>query len=232
MINTLKKKNTVLMFCSWQFQKSYFNLIPVKEMYLNDVASLNVKQKEVGRKKVIRSRAPIIPKMQRSNYQKNIYCNLDTTNNVLFTINMLPLHQEATDSMYSNNSIATPEAIKSSYNMLYRSIQNPITLQQQSNIDMRFNSYIDQERNYNVQGYVFLCAHNTINENQFVLSSLSSCDAHESSCHGFDRSFKIIMADRSKQIPNPLFDLVLITEMRREYCRDGEFRKSPGFCNV
>ena len=97
---------------------------------------------------------------------------------------------------------------------------------------MRFNSYIDQERNYNVQGYVFLCAHNTINENQFVLSSLSSCDAHESSCHGFDRSFKIIMADRSKQIPNPLFDLVLITEMRREYCSDGEFRKSPGFCNV
>ena len=232
MTDTLKKKKTVLMFCSWQFQKAYFNLIPVKEMSLNDVASLNVKQKEVGRKKAIRSRAPIIPKIQKSNYQINIYCKLDTTNNVLFTINMLPLHQEATDSMYSNNSIATPEAIKSSYNMLYRSIQNPITLQQQSNIDMRFNSYIDQERNYNVQGYVFLCAHNTINENQFVLSSLSSCDAHESSCHGFDRSFKIIMADGSKRIPNLLFDLVLITEMHREYCKDGEFRKSSEFCNV
>ena len=193
---------------------------------------MNVKQKEVGRKKAIRSRAPIIPKIQKSNYQINIYCKLDTTNNVLFTINMLPLHQEATDSMYSNNSIATPEAIKSSYNMLYRSIQNPITLQQQSNIDMRFNSYIDQERNYNVQGYVFLGAHNTINENQFVLSSVSSCDANESSCHGFDRSLKIIMADGSKRIPNPLFDLVLITEMHREYCKDGEFRKSSEFCNV
>ena len=94
---------------------------------------------------------------------------------------MLPLHQ-ATDSMYSNISVLTPEAIQPPYNMLYRSIQNPITLQQQSNIDMRFNSYIDQERNYNVQGYVFLGAHNTINENQFVLSSLSSCDANESSC--------------------------------------------------
>ena len=232
MIDTLKKKKTVLMFCSWQFQKTYFNLIPVKAMSLNDVASLNVKQKEVGRKKAIRSRAPIIPKIQKSNYQINIYCKLDTTNNVLFTINMLPLHQEATDSMYSNNSIATPEAIKPSYSMLYRSIQNPITLQQQSNIDMRFNSYIDQERNYNVQGYVFLGAHNTINENQFVLSSLSSCEVHESSCHGFDRSFKIIMADGSKRIPNLLFDLVLITEMHREYYKDGEFRKSSEFCNV
>ena len=39
-----------------------------KEMSLNDVASLNVKQNEVGRKKAIRSRAPIIPKMQRSSY--------------------------------------------------------------------------------------------------------------------------------------------------------------------
>ena len=232
MIDTLKKKKTVLMFCSWQFQKAYFNLIPVKEMSLNDVASLNIKQKEVGRKKAIRSRAPIIPKIQKSNYQINIYCKLDTTNNVLFTINMLPLHQEATDSMYSKNSIAAPEAIKPSYSMLYRSIQNPITLQQQSNIDMRFNSYIDQERNYNVEGYVILGAHNTINENQFVLSSISSCDSHESSCHGFDRSFKIIMADGSKRIPNLLFDLVLITEMHCEYCKDGEFRKSSEFYNV
>ena len=136
------------------------------------------------------------------------------------------------DSMYSNNSIAIPEAIKPSYNMLYRSIQNPVTLQQQSNIEMWFNSYIDQERNYNVQGYVFFGAHNTINENQFVLFCLSSCDAHESSCHGFDRSFKIIMADGSRRIPNPLFDLVLITEMHREYYKDGEFRKSSEFCNV
>ena len=200
-------------------------------MSLNDVASLNVKQSEVGRNKAIRSRTPITPKMQRSNYQRNIYCELDTTNNVLFTLNMLPLHQ-ATDSMYSNISVLTPEAIQPPYNMLYRSIQNPITLQQQSNIDMRFNSYIDQERNYNVQGYVFLGAHNTINENQFVLSSVSSCDANESSCHGFDRSLKIIMADGSKRIPNPLFDLVLITKMHHEYCKDGEFRKSSEFRNV
>ena len=200
-------------------------------MSLNDVASLNVKQSEVGRNKAIRSRTPITPKMQRSNYQRNLYCELDTTNNILFTLNMLPLHQ-ATDSMYSNISVLTPEAIQPSYNMLYRSIQNPITLQQQSNIDMRFNSYIDQERNYNVQGYVFLGAHNTINENQFVLSSVSSCDANESSCHGFDRSLKIIMADGSKRIPNPLFDLVLITKMHREYCKDGEFRKSSEFRNV
>ena len=139
-------------------------------MSLNDVASLNVKQSEVGRNKAIRSRTPITPKMQRSNYQRNIYCELDTTNSVLFTLNILPLHQ-ATDSIHSNISVLTPEAIQPPYNMLYRSIQNPITLQQQSNIDMRFNSYIDQERNYNVQGYVFLGAHNTINENQFVLSS-------------------------------------------------------------
>ena len=160
------------MFCSWQFQKTYFNLTPVKEMSLNDVASLNVKQKEVGWKKAIRSRAHIIPKMQRSNYQIYIHCKLNITNNVLFTINMLPLHQEVTDSMYSNNSVATPEAIKPSYNMLYRPIQNPITLQQQSNINIRFNSYIDQKRNYNVQGYVFFGAHNTINENLFYLPFL------------------------------------------------------------
>ena len=60
---------------------------------------------------------------------------------------------------------ATPEAIQPPYNMLYKSIQNPITLQQQSNIDRLFNSYIDQQRNYNVQGYIFLGTHNTINEN-------------------------------------------------------------------
>ena len=93
---------------------------------------------------------------------------------------MLHLHQ-ATGTMYVNIPVATPEAIKPPYNMLYRSIQNPITLQQQSNIDRRFNSYIDQDRNYNVQGYVFLDARNTLNENQFVLSSLCSCDAHVTS---------------------------------------------------
>ena len=218
--NTLKKNNTVLMFCPWQSQNTYFNLISVKEMSLKDVASLNVKQIEVGRNKAIRSRTPITPKMQRSNYQRNIYCELDTTNDVLFTLNMLSLHQ-ATDSMYSKISVLTPKAIQPPYNMLYRSIQNPITLQQQSNIDMQFNSYIDQERNYNVQGYVFLGAHNTINENKFVLSSLSSCDANESYCHGFNRSLKIIMAGRSKRISNPLFDLVLITKMHHEYCKDG-----------
>ena len=185
-------------------------------MSLNDVASLNVKQSEVGRNKAIRSRTPITPKMQRSNYQRNIYCELDTTNNILFILNMLPLHQ-ATDSMYLNISVLTLEAIQPPYNMLYRSIQNPITLQQQSNIDMQFKFYIDQERNYNVQGYVFLGAHNTINENQFVLSSVSSCDANESSCHGFGRSLKIIVADGSKRIPNPLFDLVLITKTHRKH---------------
>ena len=115
-----------------------------KKMSLNDARSLYVKQNEVGRKKAIRNRALVIPKRQRSSYQRNIYCKLGITNNVLCTINMLPLHQEATDSMYSNNSIVTPEAIKPSYNMLYRPIQNPITLQQESNIDIRFNSYIDQ----------------------------------------------------------------------------------------
>ena len=113
-------------------------------MSLNDARSLYVKQNEAGRKKAIRNRALVIPKRQRSSYQRNIYCKLGITNNVLCTINMLPLHQEATDSMYSNNSIVTPEAIKPSYNMLYRPIQNPITLQQESNIDIRFNSYIDQ----------------------------------------------------------------------------------------
>ena len=67
--------------------------------------------------------------------------------------------------MYANIPVATPEAIQSPCNMPYRSIQNPITLQQQSNIDIRFNSYINQDRNHNVQGYVFLGAYNTISEN-------------------------------------------------------------------
>ena len=126
-----------------------------KEMSLNDVASLNVKRNEVGRKKAIRSRAPIIPKMQSSSYQRNTYCELDTKN-AFPTLNMLPLHQ-ATNTMYANIPVATPEAIQPPYSMLYRSIQNPITLQQQSNIDMRFNSYISQERNHNVQGLCLSC---------------------------------------------------------------------------
>ena len=128
--------------------------------------------------------------------------------------------------MYANIPVATPEAIQPPYSVLYRSIQNPITLQQLSNIDMRFNSYISQERNHNVQGYVFLGAHSTINENQFVLSSLFSCDARVSSCYGCDHSLKIIMADGSKWILDPPFDLVLITKMRREYRKDGDFRNS------
>ena len=128
-------------------------------MSLNDVVSFDLKQSEVGRKKVIRNRAPIIPKMQRSSYQTNIYCELDVTNNVFSTLNMPPLHK-ATDTI-----CATPEAIQPPYNMLYKSIQNPITFKQQSYIDMLFNSYIDQQRNYNIQGYIFLGTHNTINEN-------------------------------------------------------------------
>ena len=139
---------------------------------------------------------------------------------------MLPLHQ-ATNMMYANIPVATIEAIQSSHNMPYRSIQNPITLQQQSNSDMRFDSYMrDHERNHNVQGYIFVGAHNTINENQFALSSLFSCDARVSTCYGCDHSLKIIMADGSKWILDPPFDLVLITKMHREYRKDGEFRNS------
>ena len=123
-------------------------------MSLNDVVAFNLKQSEAGRKKAIRNRAPIIPKMQRCSYQRNTYCELDVTNNVFSTLNIPSLHK-ATDTM-----CATPEAIQPPYNMLYKSIQNPITLQQQSNIDMLFNSYIDQQRNYNVQG-ISLLAHTT-----------------------------------------------------------------------
>ena len=97
---------------------------------------------------------------------------------------------------------------------------------------MRFNSYIDQERNHIVQGHVFSGTQNTINENQFVLSSLSSCDARVSSCYGCDHPLKIIMADGSTRMPDPLFDLVLITKMCHEYRKVGEFRKSSEFRNV
>ena len=44
-VNTVKKKNTVLMLCPWQFQKIYFTstflryLSLSKQMSLNDVAS-------------------------------------------------------------------------------------------------------------------------------------------------------------------------------------------------
>ena len=181
--------------------------------------------------KKTRIRASIIPKMQSSSYQRSKYCEFNPTNNVFPTLSMLPLHQ-ATNAMYANIPVAIPEAIQSSYNMLCRSIQNPITLQQQSNIDMWFNSCIDQERNHNVQVYVFLGAHNTINENQFVLSSLSSCDARVFSYYGCNRPLNIIMADGSKRISDPPFDLVLITKMHREYRKDGEFRQSSEFRNV
>ena len=56
-----------------------------QEMSLNDVASMNVKQNEVGRKKII-SRAPIVPKMQSSSYQRNTYRELVPTNNVFPTL--------------------------------------------------------------------------------------------------------------------------------------------------
>ena len=98
-----------------------------KKMSLNDARSLYVKQNEVGRKKAIRNRALIIPKRQISSYQRNIYRELDVTNNVFSTLNMLPLHN-ATDTMYANIPVATPEAIQIPYNMLYRSIQNLITV--------------------------------------------------------------------------------------------------------
>ena len=97
---------------------------------------------------------------------------------------------------------------------------------------MWFNYYLHQERNHNVQGYVFLGTHNTINENQFVLSSLSSCDTCVSFSYGCDRPLKIIMADGSKRIPDLPFDLVLITKMHRKYRKDSEFRKSSEFRNV
>ena len=112
-------------------------------MSLNDARSLYVKQNELGRKKAIRNRALVIPKRQRSSYQRNVFCELDVTNNVFSTLNMLPLHN-ATDTTYANIPVATPEAIQTPYNMLYKSIQNLITLQQQSNISMSFNTYIDQ----------------------------------------------------------------------------------------
>ena len=149
----INHKNTLAI--SQDLLQPYINYLSwSKEMSLNDVVSFDLKQSEVGRKKAIRNRAPIIPKMQRSSYQRNIYCGLDVTNNVFSTLNIPPLHK-ATDTMCT-----TPEAIQLPYNMLYKSIQDPITLPQQSNIDMLFNSYIDQQRNYNVQG-ISLLAHTT-----------------------------------------------------------------------
>ena len=95
-------------------------------------------------------------------------------------------------------------------------------MQQQSNIDMRFSSYIAQEKNHNVMGYVFLGAHNTVNKNRFVLFPLSSRDARVSSCFGCDRSLKMIMVEWSNRIPDPPFDLFLIIKMCREYRKDGK----------
>ena len=69
-VNALRRNNTVFMS---------------QEMSLNDVASMNVKQNEVGRKKTI-SRAPIAPKMQSSSYQRNTYRELVPTNNVFPTL--------------------------------------------------------------------------------------------------------------------------------------------------
>ena len=54
--------------------------------------------------------------MQRSSYQRNIYCKLDVTN-VFSALNMPPSHK-ATDRMYENIPVATPEAIQPPYNML------------------------------------------------------------------------------------------------------------------
>ena len=54
---------------------------------------------------------------------------------------MLPFHQ-ATKTMNANMPNATPEAIQPPYNMFHKSFQNPITLQQQNNINMSCKSYI------------------------------------------------------------------------------------------
>ena len=40
------------------------------------------------------------------------------------------------------------------------------------------------------------------------------------------------MADGSKRIPDTPFDLVVITKMRCEYHKGGEFRKSSEFRNL
>ena len=116
-------------------------------MSLNDVALVECKKKRSWQLKAIRSKTPIILKMQSTCYQRNTY-ELDPTI-VLPTLNILPLH-EATNTMHAKIPVATPEGIQPS-NKFYRFIQNLITLQQQSNIDMRFNPYIDQERNQNFQ---------------------------------------------------------------------------------
>ena len=93
-------------------------------------------------KKTIISRASITVKMQSSSYQRNTYRELDPTNNVFPTLNMLFLHQ-GTNTIYANLPVATPKAIQPPYNKFHRSLQNPITLKQQSNIDMWFHSHID-----------------------------------------------------------------------------------------
>ena len=90
-------------------------------MSLNDVASLNVKQNEVGRKKVMSSRALIIPKIQSSSYQGNIYHEFGPIDNAFSLLNMLLLHH-ATNTIYSNKPVATPETIQPPYSMFDRSI--------------------------------------------------------------------------------------------------------------
>ena len=92
-----------------------------KEMSLNDVASLNVKQNEVGRKKAMISRAPIIAKMQSSSYQGNMYREFGPIDNAFLLLNMLPLHH-ATNTMYSSKAVATPETIQPPYSISLKSI--------------------------------------------------------------------------------------------------------------
>ena len=52
---------------------------------------------------------------------------------------MLPLNQ-GTNTVYADMSVATPETIQPRYNKFHRFLQNQITFQEQSNIDMWFNS--------------------------------------------------------------------------------------------
>ena len=150
--------------------------------------------------------------------------------NVFPAINILPLHQ-ATNTMYAKIPVATPEAIQPLYSMLYRFIQNTITLQQQHNIDMWFNSQIKKETIiYKVMPFL---AHKTqsMKNSLFYLLFTLMIDVYPHAMIVTTPS-KIIMADGPTRMPNPLFDLVLITNKCREYRKGGEFRKSSEFRNV
>ena len=154
---------------------------------------LNVKQKEVGRKKAIRSRAPIIPKMQRSNYQINIYCKLDMSYEMSYSQQICYLYtrrqQTRRIQTIQLQHLKHLNRLTTCFTDLSK-IQSHCNNKATSTCGLILTQIKRETIMYKV---VFLCAHNTINENQFVLSSLSSCDANESSCHGFDRSLKIIM---------------------------------------